>query len=163
MVSILQDLLDSTGVSSRISHFWIIYWLYMHMCIYVCVCVCMYVCTYGRLLNPKEIFSSSGIWKQQMCLTERQKTGRVTRKMGTVGKKSGITKGRSCCDPARLPDSPCKLIFRKQVFAEDFPFSLHLQRRMEPPPNPPEEQMPQHLWRGAQGPACTYLLHGGGV
>ena len=33
----------------------------MHMCIYVCVCVCMYVCTYGRLLNPKEIFSSSGI------------------------------------------------------------------------------------------------------
>ena len=82
--------------------------------------------------------------------------------MGTVGKKSGIMKEavvilRGCLT------HPCKLIFRKQVFAEDLPFSLHLQRRMEPPANPPEEQMPQHLWRGAQGPACTYLLHGGGV
>ena len=34
---------------------------------------------------------------------------------------------------------------------------------MGPPPNPLEEQTPQHLWRGAQGPARTYLLHGGGV
>ena len=44
-----------------------------------------------------------------MCLTQRQKTGRVMRKMGTVGKKSGIMKGRRCCDPVRLPDSPLQV------------------------------------------------------